>query len=142
MLPLLTVKRLCKKDSLRYKCIYGVVYLCLIQCIQVKFPDRFQLPLDPRWEVKGLIQDKCRFMDSKKLPLWLTFENVEPNAQPINVIFKVCLLFFGIANWELTLHQVGDDIRQDILTLQMIRIMDKMWKNASMDLLLQPYHTS
>jgi len=66
--------------------------------------------------------DKCRFMDSKKLPLWLVFENVEPNVQPLHVIFKV-----------------GDDIRQDILTLQMIRIMDKFWKNAGMDLRLQPY---
>jgi len=61
-------------------------------------------------------------MDSKKLPLWLEFENVEPNAQPLRVIFKV-----------------GDDVRQDILTLQMIRIMDKFWKNSGMDLRLQPY---
>ena len=37
---------------------------------------------------------------------------------------------------------MGDDIRQDILTLQMIRIMDKLWKSASMDLRLQPYHLS
>jgi len=89
---------------------------------KIRFPDRFQLPLDPRWEVKGLVLDKCRYMDSKKLPLWLVFENVEPNVQPLTVIFKV-----------------GDDIRQDILTLQMIRIMDKMWKDAGMDLRLQPY---
>ncbi len=61
-------------------------------------------------------------MDSKKLPLWLVFDNVEPNSQPLYVIFKV-----------------GDDIRQDILTLQMIRIMDKLWKNAGWDLRLQPY---
>jgi len=82
----------------------------------------FQLPLDPRLEVRGVVATKCRYMDSKKLPLWLLFENVEPNVQPVNIIFKV-----------------GDDIRQDILTLQIIRIMDKLWKNGGMDLRLQPY---
>ncbi|EGG24544.1 phosphatidylinositol-4,5-diphosphate 3-kinase [Cavenderia fasciculata] len=89
---------------------------------KIKFPDTFQLPLDPRWEAKGLIVDKCRFMDSKKLPLWLVFENVEKYAKPLTVIFKV-----------------GDDLRQDILTLQILRTMDKFWKNGGLDLRLQPY---
>ncbi|GAM18279.1 hypothetical protein SAMD00019534_014540 [Acytostelium subglobosum LB1] len=89
---------------------------------KLKLPDRFQLPLDPRWEAKGLIVDKCKYMDSKKLPLWLVFENAEPFAKPLTVIFKV-----------------GDDLRQDILTLQVIRIMDKIWKSCGLDLRLQPY---
>ncbi|GAM22583.1 hypothetical protein SAMD00019534_057580 [Acytostelium subglobosum LB1] len=89
---------------------------------KLRLPERFQLPLDPRWEAKGLIADKCRYMDSKKLPLWLVFENVEPFAKPLTVIFKV-----------------GDDLRQDILTLQVIRIMDKIWRSAGLDLRLQPY---
>lgn len=36
-----------------------------------------QLPLDPRYEVSGLIVQKCKFMDSKKVPLWLVFKNAE-----------------------------------------------------------------
>ncbi|KYQ90057.1 phosphatidylinositol-4 [Tieghemostelium lacteum] len=89
---------------------------------KIKFPETFQLPLDPRWEAKGLILEKCKYMDSKKLPLWLVFENAEMNANPLTVIFKA-----------------GDDLRQDILTLQVLRIMDKFWKNHGMDLRLQPY---
>ena len=46
--------------------------------------------------MKGLVLEKCRFMDSKKLPLWLAFENVEPNVQPVNVIFKVCIFLYSI----------------------------------------------
>ena len=40
-------------------------------------------------------------MDSKKLPLWLVFENAEADKPDIYVIFKT-----------------GDDLRQDQLTLQ------------------------
>lgn len=89
---------------------------------KLKFPSSFQLPLDPRIQVRGLHAQKCKYMDSKKLPLWLVWENDEEIGPPINVIFKV-----------------GDDLRQDVLTLQVIRIMDKMWKNEGLDLLLNPY---
>ena len=102
---------------------------------KLDFPERFQLPLDQRFahfgwssglvlqaaggsevslfsfrmEVKGLKVEKCKYMDSKKLPLWLVWENAESIGKPILVIFKV-----------------GDDLRQDLLTLQMIKIMDKV----------------
>lgn len=50
-------------------------------------------------------------MDSKMKPLWLCFTNAQPGGSNILIIFKC-----------------GDDLRQDLLTLQMFRIMDKMWK--------------
>jgi phosphatidylinositol-4,5-bisphosphate 3-kinase len=77
--------------------------------INQSFPPKLVLPLNPRIEVCGLKIDKCKYMDSKKLPLWLVFQNADPQGNDIYVIFKS-----------------GDDLRQDMLTLQMIRIMDKV----------------
>ena len=88
----------------------------------IKFPPRFALPLDSRQLCSGLRIEKCKFMDSKKLPLWLVFENADPNGDPIYVIYKV-----------------GDDLRQDALTLQMIRIMDNLWQADGLDCLMSPY---
>ena len=34
---------------------------------------------------------------------------------------------------------MGDDLRQDALTLQMMRLMDKLWKSNGMDLGLRLY---
>jgi len=61
-------------------------------------------------------------MDSKMRPLWLLFENADPLGKNMYVIFKA-----------------GDDLRQDMLTLQMFRIMDKLWKKNNLDLMLNPY---
>jgi len=89
---------------------------------KVRFPAKFQLPLNPRLEVSGLMLNKCKYMDSKKLPLWLVFNNADSHGPPIYVIFKS-----------------GDDLRQDMLTLQMIQLMDKLWKQEGLDLKMSPY---
>ena len=89
---------------------------------EIQLPPSFQLPLDSTWEAKGLIYEKCKYMDSKKLPLWLVMKNADPTGSDIVVIFKS-----------------GDDLRQDMLTLQIIRIMDKLWKKEGLDFQLSPY---
>lgn len=89
----------------------------------LELPSRFQLPQFTNLEFKGLIVEKCRVMTSKKLPLWLKFENADRDGEPLTVLFKC-----------------GDDLRQDVLTLQMIRLMDKLWTQAGYDLQLKPYY--
>ena len=59
-------------------------------------------------------------MDSAKLPLWLVFRNNE--GCEVTVIFKS-----------------GDDLRQDSLTLQLIRLMDDIWRDNQIDLTMEPY---
>ncbi len=57
-----------------------------------------------------MIVDKCRIMNSKKKPLWLTFENADPYGNPI-----VCML------------KCGDDLRMDMVTLQLFQSMQTLW---------------
>ena len=40
-------------------------------------PPTFTLPLDPRFESRGLLPKKCKVMGSAQRPLWLEFENAD-----------------------------------------------------------------
>lgn len=61
-------------------------------------------------------------MDSKKKPLWLEFANKRAEGPPLRLIYKA-----------------GDDLRQDILTLKLLRLMDKLWQHAGLDLRMTIY---
>uniref|UniRef100_A0A3Q3F2Z4 Phosphatidylinositol 4,5-bisphosphate 3-kinase catalytic subunit gamma isoform-like n=1 Tax=Labrus bergylta TaxID=56723 RepID=A0A3Q3F2Z4_9LABR len=63
-------------------------------------------------------------MASKKKPLWLEFcpmPSPTPSL-PVGIIFKQ-----------------GDDLRQDMLVLQTLAVMDSIWQEKSLDLNLIPY---
>lgn len=79
-------------------------------------------PLNPSFRCKSIKVDKCKVMDSKMRPLWIVFENADMHGDDICVIFKN-----------------GDDLRQDMLTLQMLRVMDKIWKSHGYDFRMNPY---
>lgn len=80
------------------------------------------LPVDSSIEVSGPDYDQCKVMDSKKMPLWLTLKNSEDGGELFPIIFKT-----------------GDDLRQDILSLQLIRVMDMIWLENGLDLRMKPY---
>ncbi|XP_069499380.1 phosphatidylinositol 4,5-bisphosphate 3-kinase catalytic subunit gamma isoform-like [Ambystoma mexicanum] len=88
-------------------------------------PKNFQVPFDPRIQAGEILVSKCKVMASKKKPLWLEFscrESDVVDGPPIGVIFK---------------H--GDDLRQDMMIVQMLVIMDSIWQEHSLDLNLVPY---
>uniref|UniRef100_A0A3P9LP67 Phosphatidylinositol-4-phosphate 3-kinase catalytic subunit type 2 alpha n=1 Tax=Oryzias latipes TaxID=8090 RepID=A0A3P9LP67_ORYLA len=76
-----------------------------------------RLPLSPSLVAKELNIKACSFFSSNAVPLKLALVNADPLGEEINVMFKV-----------------GEDLRQDMLALQMIRIMDRMWLQEGLDL--------
>jgi phosphatidylinositol-4,5-bisphosphate 3-kinase len=90
---------------------------------QIHIPPHFHLPMDPRLVVRSLVISKCKVMDSKKKPFWLEFENAAPYAtDPVLTMFKV-----------------GDDLRQDQLTLQVMKVMEHLWRKHGLDFQMRCY---
>ena len=67
-------------------------------------------------------------MKSKKSPLWLVWKIAPdkmgflPQEKTFNTLFKI-----------------GDDLRQDQLTLEVVRKMEAMWDSAGLDMRMSPY---
>ncbi|XP_048467764.1 phosphatidylinositol 4-phosphate 3-kinase C2 domain-containing subunit beta [Rhincodon typus] len=79
--------------------------------------DHCRLPLNPSLLANGVNPRACSFFNSNAVPLKISFTNADPLGENINVIVKT-----------------GDDLRQDMLTLQMIRIMNKIWIQEGLDM--------
>jgi phosphatidylinositol-4,5-bisphosphate 3-kinase len=90
---------------------------------QIEIPAEFHLPMDPRLIVSSFIIPKCKVMNSKKKPFWLAFQNASPFAtEPV-----------------MTMLKVGDDLRQDQLTLQLIKVMESLWRTNGADFHMRCY---
>uniref|UniRef100_A0A8C7W856 phosphatidylinositol-4,5-bisphosphate 3-kinase n=1 Tax=Oncorhynchus mykiss TaxID=8022 RepID=A0A8C7W856_ONCMY len=95
---------------------------CLRQSGYTETLSDLHSPLNPSVLLSGINVEKCRYMDSKMKPLWIVYNNKLLGGDTLGIIFKN-----------------GDDLRQDMLTLQILRLMDLLWKEANLDLRIVPY---
>lgn len=116
-----------------------------IHC-QLMEDDGTCLPLSPSKLAYGINVSTCAYFPSFTLPLKINFIGCDNVLSP--AIFKVCFFLFFFFHKVIcsridthsavytyySLLQVGDDLQQDMLTLQMVRIMDKLWLKEGLDL--------
>uniref|UniRef100_A0A8C0X1K8 Phosphatidylinositol 4,5-bisphosphate 3-kinase catalytic subunit beta isoform n=1 Tax=Castor canadensis TaxID=51338 RepID=A0A8C0X1K8_CASCN len=119
-----TLNSLIKLNAMKLNRAKGkeAMHTCLKQNAYREALSDLQSPLNPCVILSELYVEKCKYMDSKMKPLWLVYSNKVFGEDSVGVIFKN-----------------GDDLRQDMLTLQMLRLMDLLWKEAGLDLRMLPY---
>jgi phosphatidylinositol-4,5-bisphosphate 3-kinase len=89
----------------------------------MSLPVKFHLPMDSRFLVNGFNLALCSVIGSNAKPLMLAFDNAGGDEhEPILAIFKV-----------------GDDLRQDQLTIQLMQVMENLWSQHGLHLPLRCY---
>lgn len=81
------------------------------------------IPFAPSIEVCDLELKSCSYFPSNTLPLKLALRSCEES----------CNKAIKFHTYD-TIFKVGDDLRQDMLAIQMIKIMEKLWLREGLDL--------
>lgn len=104
-----------KEDVMRYLQVE-------LDNINEEMPDNYPLAFNPKVRVCRIKVEECKIMKSKKKPLYLVFQGVD-NEPDVHVLFKT-----------------GDDLRQDLVVLTILKIMENLWAEHGLDLRLSLYH--
>ncbi|XP_022083711.1 phosphatidylinositol 4-phosphate 3-kinase C2 domain-containing subunit beta-like isoform X2 [Acanthaster planci] len=100
------------KDASRMSLLHGG-----LESVEAELDSNVHLPTNPSLEVRGINVQNCAYYSSFTVPLKLVLFNADPLAEDVTIMYKA-----------------GEDMRQDMLTMQMIRIMDKLWLSEGLDL--------
>ena len=99
------------KDTIRQKSI-----LSKLEDIHQSLVDNpTSLPISLAYKICGIHAKSCNFFTSRTFPLKINF--ISTNSKMIATIYKI-----------------GDDLRQDMLTLQIVNVMNKLWLAEGLDL--------
>ena len=96
----------------------------LVKLVKEKFNNgicQFELPIHPSYYASGFELNGLRAFSSKMVPIALKLYSSEGNT--FKVIFKI-----------------GDDLRQDLMILQIFKIIDKIWMENNLDLKFSIYN--
>ena len=120
----------------------GMTETARSELARITWPERFAIPIRPTFEARGVDVAKCRVMFSKKKPLWLEFEAADGwkgDGRPAPGEAVAVPPPPGVRPTYTVMYKNGDDLRQDQLVLQVLGIMDRLWKDAGLDLRMSPY---
>ena len=93
-----------------------------LDSITANMEGNLRLPVNPSVKVKSLDNESCSYFNSFTVPLSLVFENCDPRGKTVKSMFKI-----------------GDDLRKDLITLQLFRVMDRLWLAEGLDLKMVTY---
>ena len=110
--------KLCKETNRQYTLVKELEQVNLGDSIE--FPVRS--PINPALKLGEILPEKSSFFASHTVPLKVSMANVDRRGRTVDFIFKI-----------------GDDLRKDLVTLLMFRVMNKLWLNEGLDLKMMLY---